>query len=147
MADAPCDQAVLVAAGELRPVGRRLGMWCAVGVALHRDRGYADRRRRGELPLERIVARLPLRDPKPPAVVVDHDRDVIRVVERLGRAFIGRIIEAPLWRRGLPDQLVEIVAVLLVAGAAALGREIELVPPGEFSLRWQWRRVCLLAAD
>src|SRR4029450_9529766 len=103
----------------------------AVGVSLKRDRGDGDDRTRGEPPFEIAEPALPVGEAESPAVVVDHDRDVIRVLERLGTALEGLVIEVPPWRRCVPDQLGELIPVLLVAGPSALGREIELVPPRE----------------
>jgi hypothetical protein len=39
---------------------------------------------------------------------MDHDRDMVRMVESLGAAFEGRVVEVPLWRSELPDQPGEI---------------------------------------
>src|SRR5438270_701970 len=64
-----------------------------------------------------------------PAVVVDHDRDVIGIIERPGSTLERLVIELPLRRRRLPNQLREITAILLVALPAPVGREVELVPP------------------
>src|SRR6185295_17338576 len=47
----------------------------------------------------------------------------------------------------LPDELREIVPVLLVAGATALGGEVELVPPLELRLGRQRNLSRFLAAD
>ena len=78
---------------------------------------------------------------------MDHDRDMIRVVEGGGGAIEQSVIEAPLWRRGLPNELGEVVPVFLIAGAAAFSGEIELIPPLEFRLRWQRLLVGLRRAD
>src|SRR6185503_9401702 len=91
--------------------------------------GDGDDRTFGQPLLQIRVSRLAVGQSEPPAVVVDHGGHVIRIVER-GRAAIERgIAELPLRRRDLPDQLGEIVSVLVVAGPAALGREVVLVPP------------------
>jgi signal transduction histidine kinase len=56
---------------------------------------------------------------------VDHDRDVIRVVEG-GRAARERIVaESPLRRGEPPDELAELAPLLVVAGQAAVGGEVE----------------------
>jgi hypothetical protein len=67
---------------------------------------------------------------------MDHDRDMVRVVERGRAAIEGGIVELPLRRSELSDQSVEVMPVLLVADPAALGGEIELVPPLKFGLWW-----------
>src|SRR5262249_20338210 len=72
---------------------------------------------------------------------------MIRVVEASRAALERRIVEMPLGRRELPDELVEVTQVFGVAGPAALGCEVELVPP--LQLCW-WRQryhAGLLAAD
>jgi hypothetical protein len=89
--------------------------------------------------LHLVVLRLALGQAQPPAVVVDHDRDVVGILERLGRASKVASSNVPLRRGQLPDQLGEVVPVLVVAGAAALGGEVELVPPFQFGLRRQGR--------
>ncbi len=71
-----------------------------------RDRRHADGRAGGELLLQRVVLGLALGQAQPPAVVVDHDRDVVGVVERRRGAVEGRVVEVPLRRGDLPDQLV-----------------------------------------
>src|SRR6185295_3298822 len=58
-----------------------------------------------------------------------------------------RIGEGPLRRRELPDEPGEFVAVLLVASATALGREVELVPPLELRLGRQRHLPRFLIAD
>jgi hypothetical protein len=68
---------------------------------------------------------------------MDDDADVIRVVEGRRRAIERRVVEVPLRRGDLPDELVEIVRVPLVAEQAAFGGEIVLVPPAQFGRRRQ----------
>ena len=80
-------------------------MWSAVRIALHRDGGHTDDRAQGELLLEIVIFRFALGEAQPPAVVVDHDVDMIRVVERPGGAIEGGIVEVPLRRRELPNKL------------------------------------------
>ena len=102
----------------------------AVGVAFEGDRRHVDDGRLGQAALQRVVLRLAVGEPQPPSVVVDHDVDVVRVVERGRSAVEGGIVEGPLRRGELPNQLAEIVPVALaVAEPAALGREVEEVPP------------------
>ena len=119
----------------------------AVGVALEGDRGHGDDRGFGEPILQLVVLGLAVGQPEPPAVVVDDDVDVIRVVERRRAAIEGGIVEAPLRRSGPPDQLGEVAPVLVVAGPAAVGGEVVLVPPLELGLRRQRQLAGFLAAD
>ena len=72
---------------------------------------------------------------------------MIRIVEGRRAAIERGVIEGPLRRRELPDELGKIVRVFLVAGPAALGGEIVLVPPFELGLRRQRHLAGFLAAD
>ena len=101
----------------------------AVGITLKRDRRHGDDGSLGEPLFQLVIFRLAVGQAEPPAVVVDHDRDMVRIVERRGAAIERRVVEVPFRRGELPDQLGEIAPVFLVAGTAALGGEIELVPP------------------
>ena len=76
-----------------------------------------------------VIFRLAFGQAEPPAIIVDHDGDVIRVVEGRRAAIERGIVELPLRRGDLPDELREIVPVFLVAGPSAFGGKIELVPP------------------
>ena len=53
----------------------------AIGVAFEGDGRHVDDGRLGEAALQLVVVRLAVGQAQPPAVVVDHDRDVIGVVE------------------------------------------------------------------
>lgn len=46
-----------------------------------------------------------------------------------------------------PDQLGKVAPIRLVAGAAAFRREVELIPPLELGLWWEWLLVGFTAAD
>src|SRR5690242_3758118 len=147
VADAAANRTVLVATGKARSVCRRLWVRRTVGVTLHGNCRHRDRRGCRKRRFGRFVAWLALSEAQPPAIIVDDNRDMVGVVEAAGRAFVSRIVEMPLGRGGLPDQLVERLAVLLIADPAALGREVELIPPREFGFWRQRRSIGLLAAD
>jgi hypothetical protein len=110
---------MFVLARELLGIGRRVRVGCAIGIPFQGDRRNADHRELGEPLLQSIVFGLTFRQSKPPAVIVDRDRDVIRVVECRSAAIEGGIVEIPLRRSKLPDQLGEVAPVFLVAGAAS----------------------------
>jgi len=78
---------------------------------------------------------------------MDHDIDVVRVVEGGCTARKRRVIEVPLRRSRLPDKLRELAPVFLVAGPAALSGEIELVPKIKFGLRRGRQLAGFLIAD
>src|SRR5918992_2545986 len=138
---------VYVFPGELRGIGRRSRVRRAVGVPFKRDRGHGDDRTGREPILEGVVGWLAFCQTEAPAVVVDDDADVIRVVERRGAAIERRFIEVPLWRCDPPDQPRKLTPIGLVAGAAAFRREVELIPPLELGLGWERLLVGLTAAD
>jgi hypothetical protein len=65
---------------------------------------------------------------------MDDDGDVIGIVEGGGGEIERGIVKVPFRRSELPDKLVEVMPVLLVAEPAACGGKIKLVPSGELSL-------------
>ena len=65
---------------------------------------------------------------------MDHDADVIEVVEGRRGALERGIVEIPFRRSDLPHKLVEIVPVFGVAEPAAFDRKIVLVPPSQLAL-------------
>ena len=81
----------------------------AVGVAFQGDGRHGDDGRCGELLFEIDIFRLALGEAQAPAVIVDDDRDMVRIVERGRAAIEGRVVEIPFRRSELPDQLGEIV--------------------------------------
>src|SRR4051794_22030923 len=147
VADAAGDGPVRVRARELPRVGAGVRMRRAVGVAFEADRRDVDDGGLGQAALQRVVLRLAVAQADPPAVVVDHDRHVIRVVERGGAALERGVVEVPLGRGRPPDEPRELAPVALVPGPAALGREVVLVPPLPLGLRRQRQLAGLLASD
>jgi len=119
--DAALDQAMLVFARELLGVGlgRRVGG--AIGIAFHADGGHADAGQRGELSLDLGVLPLAFSEAQAPAVGLGDDGGVVGVVEGGGAAIISGVVEVPLRRGGVPDQLRELAPVRVVAGTTALG--------------------------
>jgi len=77
--------------------------------------GTFDRGALEETPLERIVPPFAIGEREAPAVVVDDDVDVVRIVERRGGPFVRRVVEFPLGRCLPPDELVEFPPVRGVA--------------------------------
>src|SRR5215475_5154284 len=122
-------------------------MWSTVRVAFKRNRGHGNVWELGEPRLERIVPRLALGEPEAPPIVVDRNGDVVRIVEGSRRPIESSIIEIPPRRGGLPNEPSKVTRVFFVAGPAALGGEVILVPPFEFPLRRQRHAVLFLAAD
>jgi hypothetical protein len=94
--DEALDRPVLVLAREYPGVVTGLGVRRAVGVALEIDGGHGDGRGAGQPLLQVVIARLAFGHAEPPPVIVDHDRNVIRVVE-CGRGPRERgVVEGPL---------------------------------------------------
>jgi hypothetical protein len=60
---------------------------------------------RGELPFEVIVLRLAFGEPESRSIVMNHEDNVIGIVECLRASIERRIVESPFWRRDLPDEL------------------------------------------
>src|SRR5512133_2119773 len=118
-----------------------------VGVALEGDRRHGDDRGFGEPILQLGVLGFALGQAQTPAVVVDDDVDVIRVLKRRRAAIKGGIVEAPRWRSRAPNQLRKVTPVPAVTGPAAVGGEVVLVPPLALSLRWQRQLAGVLAAN
>src|SRR3954471_4888741 len=98
-------------------------MWRTVGIPFERDRGHGDDRTRLQPRLELVVLRLTVGEGEPPTVVVHHQADVIRVVERPRRAIERRSVEAPLRRCCSPDEFREVISILVVTRTTSLGRE------------------------
>jgi hypothetical protein len=73
---------------------------------------------------------------------MDHDADIVRVVEGRCGAIKRGIIEVPLRRIDLPDELRKFALVCVVARPAAFGGKIILVLPSVLHL---WRQRQLIA--
>src|SRR5262245_17361527 len=136
--DTAPDSLVRIFARELLGIGAAVRVWCTVGITFKGNGGHGDDRTFGKPPLELVVLRLAFSQAQPPAVVVDHDADMIRIVQRGCAAIKRSVIELPFRRSRLPNELGKIVPVLVVACPAAFRGEIILVPPCELG-RWrQW---------
>src|SRR5262249_36298006 len=136
VSDAAFDSPVLVLAGELVGVRARLRVRRAVGITFERDRRYCDRWVFREPSFQIVIFRLALRETEPPAVIVADNGDVIGIFESRRAAIKGRVVEVPLRRGNLPDQLREIAPIFVVADTAALRREVILIPPLQLGRRW-----------
>ena len=110
-------------------------MRCANTIAYHADGGYGEDGSYGKSRFHFVIYRHAFRQTKPPAIIVDHDRGMIRVVERSSAAIEGGIVEVPFGEASSPDELGKIMAVFFITGTAAFRREIILVPPLQPPLR------------
>src|SRR6266700_752423 len=135
--DTARDEAVFIAAQEFPGIGTSLWMRCPIGIAFQGNRGHADVRSCSEPLFQLIIFRLAFSQSKPPTVIMDHDADMIRIVEGCCAALERGLVEIPFRRSELPDELRKVAPVFLVASLPALGGEVILVPTLE--LRW-WRQ-------
>jgi hypothetical protein len=101
----------------------------------------------GEPALDVLESGVPLSQTQAPAVIVNDDRDMVGIVEGGGRAGEDGFVVAPFGRTEPPDQPGEIAAVPVIAAPAALGREVELIPPLQLRLRRQRLHAGALTAD
>src|SRR5580658_9230957 len=72
---------------------------------------------------------------------------MVRIVEGCCAAIERGVIEVPLRRSQLPDELRKIVPVFVITCAPSFCRKIKLVPPLELGVWWQRRLPGFLAAD
>ena len=122
-------------------------MRCAVGIAFKGDAGHGDARAFGKPLFQISIFRFAFGQAEPPPIIVNHDVDMVRIVESGCAAIERGVIKVPLRRSDLPDQLGKIVPVVLVAGAAAFGGKIILIPPLQLGLGRQRLLAGFLAAD
>src|SRR5690348_13483285 len=99
-------------------------MWRAIRIAFHRNRGHGDHRCRRQPLLDLVESRLARSEAESPAIVVNDDRDMIRIVEGRCATIERGVGEVPFGRSELPDELGKFMPVLFVAGAAAFRRKI-----------------------
>src|SRR6185295_483729 len=122
-------------------------MWCAVGITFKRNRWHCVHGSLREPPFEIIVLPLSFGQAEAPAITVNHNLNMVRIIKRRGTAIIGCVIEVPFWRGELPDEFIKVTRVFFVACSTALSCEIELIPPVQFSFRWQRHPVRRLTTD
>src|SRR5208337_1109079 len=99
-----CDEPVLVSPGEFLRIRTGLRMRCTIGIAFEGDGGDADGGTRGKPFLQFVIFLLAFRQAKPPAVIVNDDGNVVRVVESRCAAIEGGIVEVPFRGSKLPDE-------------------------------------------
>src|SRR5580704_14112646 len=121
--DIALDDPVRVSAGELLGIGTGVGMWGTIGIAFERDRGHRDVGAFGQPLFDIVTSRLAFDHSEPPAIVVDHDADVVRIVERGRAALECGVVEVPSWRREAPDEPRKLAPVPVVSRPTALRRE------------------------
>ena len=96
MADASVDDPVFIFPREFLAIGCWVSrVWCTIGVAFQGNGGHADVRKLSELLLEFVVLRFAFSQSDAKAIIVNHDGDVIRIVEGSRGAIECGIIEVP----------------------------------------------------
>ena len=128
MPDASGNIPVQIFAGEFLGIGTGVSMWRPIGITFKGNGRHGDNRAFGKSLFQIVIFRFAFSQGLPPAVIMDHDGDVIRIVEGRCTAIERGIIEVPLGRSELPDELGKIVPVFLIAVPATIGCKIELVP-------------------
>ena len=118
-----------------------------IGVTFKGNGGHGDGRKFRKPLFQIVIFRLTLSESDPPVIVMDDDRDVIRIVEGQCAAIERRVVELPLRRRRVPHELHRVVPVFVVPGPAAFRGKVKLVPKLELGLRWQRNLAGFLAAD
>ncbi len=106
----------------------------AIGIAFHGDSRHGDDRALSEPLLQIVISRLAFNEAKTPTVIVNHDLSMIRILEGSCAAIERGIVEVPFWRSELPNELGKIVSIFFIAGLAAFGRKVILIPPGSSAL-------------
>ena len=94
--DATRDVPVRILAGEFARIGTGIRVWCTVGITFKGDGGYMNRRARRKPLFQIVVFPFAVSQVEPPAVIVDHDADMIRVVQGPGAAIERLITKVPL---------------------------------------------------
>src|SRR6185295_3716255 len=145
--DASVDRPVRILAGEFLRIRTGIRMRRAIGIAFHGNCRHGYDRTCSELLLQIVISRLAVNDAKTPPVIVNHDLSMIRILEGRCAAIERGIVEVPFWRSLLPNELGKIVSIFFVAGPAAFGRKIILIPPLELSAWRQRHPAGGLAAD
>ena len=145
MPDTARDDPVRIAAREFAGIGAGVRVKCPIGIAFQGHRGHGDVRSLGEPLFQFVIVRLALGQPEPPAISMDHDADMIWIVEGRCAALEGGLVEVPFRRSELPDELRKVVPVFVVAGPAAFSSSLEQ-RINQLIGRLQERR-CLLVLD
>src|SRR6516165_3720737 len=140
------DRAVCIFPREFLGVRGRFRVWRTIGITFERDGGHRNVGRCSEALLEILVPGL-ARRAEAPAIIVDDDVDMIRIVESRRTTLEGRLIEVPIWGGELPDELGKVVTIFVVARPAPVRRKVVLIPPLVLGLRRQWHLAGFLAAD
>src|SRR5258708_16506728 len=117
--DAARDYLVFIAAREFPGIGTGVRVWCPIGIAFQVNGGHGDVRTFGEPLFQIVVLWVSLSQSEPPAIIMDHDADMIRIVKGRCAAIERGVVEVPFWRSDLPDELRKVLPALILAVPAA----------------------------
>jgi hypothetical protein len=98
--DAARDDPVRISTREFPGIDTGVRVRCTIGIAFKGNGGHGDVRTCGEPLFQLVIVRLACSQSQSPAIIMDHDADMIRVVE-------GGIVEVPVWRSELPSEVWE----------------------------------------
>src|SRR2546423_12449398 len=79
--DAARDDPVRISAREFPGIGTGVRVWCTIGIAFKSNSGHGDVRTFSEPLFQLVIFRLAFSQSEPPAIIMDHDADMIRIVE------------------------------------------------------------------
>ena len=130
------EDAVRVFSGELVSITRS-ALGRTVEIARDCDRGHRDDRTLPKACFQVFVLRFTLNEVYPPAVIGDHNGDVIRVIEGRSGSIESCIAKMPVRGNDGPDELCKVVPVLRIAEHAVFRSKVILVPPSQLGL---WRQ-------
>ena len=128
MSDHRNDPALIAAGEEAGLVVPCLRRCHAVAAPLQYDGWHTDRWLRHQPPLDVFEIRVARSVTETMAVGMDDNVDEIRIFEGRGRALVGRIIEFPIRRPELPQELAELAAIGGQSRPAPFGVKVVLVP-------------------
>src|SRR6202050_3874171 len=145
--DAAADEPVRIFSGEFLGIRTDVRMRRTVGVTFKSNGGHRNVRSFSKPLFQGVVFPLALSQPNPPSVIIDHDGNVVRIVEGRRSAIKRGFIEVPFRRSELPNEFREVMSVFFVAGPATVRGKIILVPLLELSLGRQRYTSGLLAPE
>jgi len=127
--NAALDDPMCIFARELLGVGTGVRVWRPVSVTFKGDGRYPNDGEFRKALVQIVVLGFALGQSDSPTIIVDHDADMIWIIEGHCGAIERGIIEIPFRRSELPDKFCKIAPVFVVAGPAVLSGKIILVPP------------------
>jgi hypothetical protein len=89
--DTTLDDPVRIFAREFLGIGTDVWVRCTIGITFEGNGGHGDDRTFGKLLFQIVIFRFAFSQAEPPAVVMDHDVDMIRVVEGRCAAIDSRL--------------------------------------------------------